>query len=59
VVSGAAVSLIALPHGRGGFDLVLGVAAIIAPGFVIETAAIAVLVHGVEKERAQVAVPGE
>jgi MFS family permease len=55
VVSGAAVSLIALLHGRGGFDLVLSVAAVIALGFVIGTAAIAVLVHGVEKERAQVA----
>jgi MFS family permease len=55
LVSGAAVSLIALLHGHGGFDLVLGVAAIIALGFVIGTAAIAVLVHGVEKERAQVA----
>jgi MFS family permease len=55
VVSGAAVSLIALLHGRGGFDLVLGVAAVIALGFVIGTAAIAALVHGVEKERAQVA----
>jgi MFS family permease len=55
VVSGVAVSLIALLHGRGGFDLVLGVAAVIALGFVIGTAAIAVLVHGVEKERAQVA----
>jgi len=55
LVSGAAVSLIALLHGRGGFDLVLGVAAVIALGFVVGTAAIAVLVHGVEKERAQVA----
>jgi MFS family permease len=55
VVSGAAVSLIALLHGRGGFDLVLGVAAVIALGFVVGTAAIAMLVHGVEKERAQVA----
>ena len=59
VVSGAAVSLIALLHGRGGFDLVLGVAAVIALGFVIGTAAIAVLVHGVEKERAQVVAPAE
>jgi MFS family permease len=55
VVSGVAMTLIALLHGRGGFDLVLGVAAIIALGFVIGTAAIAALVHGVEKERAQVA----
>src|SRR5262249_37257282 len=55
LLSGGAVSLIALRHGRGGFDLVLGVAAVIALGFVVGTAAIAVLVHGVEKERAQVA----
>jgi len=58
LVSGAAVSLIALLHGRGGFDLVLGVSAFIALGFVIGTAAIAVLVHGVEKGRAR-AVPAE
>lgn len=57
LVSGAAVSLIAILHGRGGFDLVLGVAAFIALGFVIGTAAIAVLVHGVEKSRA--AAPAE
>jgi hypothetical protein len=59
VVSGAAVSLIALLHGRGGFDLVLGVSAVIALGFVIGTAAIAVLVHGVEKARTPVATPAE
>jgi MFS family permease len=59
VVSGAAVSLIALLHGRGGFDLVLGVAAFIALGFVIGTAAIAMLVNGVEKERARAAAPAE
>ena len=39
------------------FAAVIGVAAIIALGFVIGTAAIAVLVHGVEKERAQVVPP--
>ena len=59
LVSGAAVSLIALLHGRGGFDLVLGVTAMIALGFVIATAAIAMLVNGVEKERAHVAQPAE
>jgi MFS family permease len=59
MVSGAAVSLIALLHGRGGFDLVLTVTAVIAFGFVIGTAAIAVLVNGVEKERAQVPQPAE
>ena len=50
LVSGAAVSLIALLHGRGGFDLVLAVTAVIALGFVVATAAIAVLVNSVEKE---------
>jgi predicted MFS family arabinose efflux permease len=52
LVSGAAVSMIAVLYGRGGFDLVLGVMAVIALGFVVATAAIALLVHGVEKERA-------
>jgi hypothetical protein len=51
LVSGAAVSMIAFLHGRGGFDLVLGVTALVALGFVIGTAAIAALVNGVEKER--------
>jgi len=59
VVSGAAVSLIALLHGRGGFDLVLAVTAVIALGFVIATAAIAVLVNNVEKERAPAPQPAE
>jgi len=59
LVSGAAVSLIAVLHGRGGFDLVLGFAAFIALGFVVGTAAIAVLVNGVEKERSRVAAPAE
>ena len=59
LVSGAAVSLIALLHGRGGFDLVLAVTAVIALGFVIATAAIAVLVNSVEKERASIPQPAE
>jgi hypothetical protein len=59
LVSGAAVSLIAVLYGRGGFDLVLGVAAVIALGFVIATAAIAILVNDVEKERARVVAPAE
>ena len=53
------MSLIAFLHGRGGFDLVLAVTAMIALGFVIGTAAIAVLVNGVEKERASVPQPAE
>jgi hypothetical protein len=38
-------------YGRGGFDLVLGVTAVVALGFVIGTVLIAVLVHGVERDR--------
>jgi MFS family permease len=52
LVAGAAVSMIALLHGRGGFDLVLAATALVALGFVVATAAIAVLVNGFEKERA-------
>jgi MFS family permease len=59
LVSGAAVSLIALLHGRGGFDLVLAVTATIALGFVVATAVIAVLVNNVEKERASIPQPAE
>src|SRR5207253_10817826 len=53
LVSGAAVSAIAILYGRGGFDLVLGTTAVIALGFVVATAAIAVLVGAVEKQRAR------
>jgi MFS family permease len=59
LVSGAAVSAIAILHGRGGFGLVLGTTAVIALGFVFATAAIAALVNGVEKERARAAAPAE
>ncbi len=59
LVSGAAVSTIAFLHNRGGFDLVLGTTAVIALGFVVATALIAVLVNGVEKERARMAAPAE
>jgi MFS family permease len=59
LVAGAAVSMIALLHGRGGFDLVLAVTAVVALGFVVATAAIAVLVNGIEKERAQAIAPAE
>ena len=59
LVAGAAVSAIAILHGRGGFGLVLGTTAVIALGFVFATAAIAALVNGVEKERARAAAPAE
>jgi predicted MFS family arabinose efflux permease len=59
LVSGAAVSLIAFLHGRGGFDLVLTATAVIALGFVVATALVAALVNGAEKERARIVVPAE
>ena len=59
LVSGAAVSAIAILYGRGGFDLVLGTTAVIALGFVVATAAIAVLVGGVEKQRSRAVMPAE
>ena len=59
LVSGVAVSAIALLHGRGGFDLVLGMTSLIALGFVVATAAIAALVNNVEKGRARVVAPAE
>jgi MFS family permease len=59
LVSGAAVSTIAILYGRGGFDLVLGTTSVIALGFVVATAAIAVLVSGVEKQRSRTVVPAE
>jgi len=49
LISGAAISMIAFLHSRGGFDLVLSVTAVIAMGFVIGTAAVALLVNGVER----------
>jgi MFS family permease len=49
VISGAAISMIAFLHSRGGFDLVLAVTAVVALGFVIGTAVIAILVHGPER----------
>jgi MFS family permease len=51
MISGVAVSMIALLYGRGGFGLVLGATAIVAMGFVIAAIAIAVLANGVEKAR--------
>ena len=58
LVSGAAVSAIAVLHGQGGFGLVLGATAVVALGFVAATAAIAVLVNGVER-RTRMIAPAE
>jgi MFS family permease len=49
LISGAAISMIAFLHSQGGFNLVLGVTAVIALGFVIGTAGVAILVNGVER----------
>ena len=58
LISGAAISMIALLHSRGGFDLVLTVTAVIALGFVIGTAGVAFLVNGVERD-AKTLAPAE
>jgi len=59
LVSGAAISVIAILYGRGGFDLVLNTTAAIALGFVVATALIAFLVNGVEKVRGRAVAPAE
>lgn len=59
VISGAAVSMIAFLHSRGGFDLVLGATAVVALGFVIGTVLIALLVNGVERDARAAAQPAE
>jgi len=51
MISGVAVSMIAVLYGRGGFGLVLGVTAVIAMGFLIAAVAIAIFANGVEKAR--------
>jgi predicted MFS family arabinose efflux permease len=58
VIAGAAVTMIAFLHSRGGFNLVLVVTAVIALGFVLGTAGVALLVNGVERDR-RVAQPAE
>ncbi len=57
--SGAAVATIAFLYSRGGFGLMLDTTAVIALGFVVATATIAVLVNGVEKERTRAVAPAE
>jgi MFS family permease len=52
MISGVAVSMIALLYSRGGFSLVLGATAIVAMGFLVAVLLIAFLANGVEKARA-------
>jgi len=51
MISGVAVSMIALLYGRGGFGLVLGATALVAMGFLVAVIAIAVIANGVERSR--------
>ncbi len=51
MVSGLAVSMIAILYGRGGFDLVLATTAVIALGFLVSVLLIALIANGVEKAR--------
>jgi MFS family permease len=51
MISGVAVSMIALLYGRGGFGLVLGATALIAMGFLVAAILIAILANGVERAR--------
>jgi MFS family permease len=53
MISGVAVSMIAVLYGRGGFDLVLGTTAVIALGFLVAVILIALIVNGVEKDKAR------
>ena len=59
LASGVAVSALAVLYSRGGFDLVLATTAVAALGFVISTSTIALLVNGVERERARAVAPAE
>lgn len=59
VISGAAITMIAFLHGRGGFDLVLMVTAVIALGFVLGTTGVALLVNGVERNAKAAVQPAE
>jgi len=51
MVSGVAVSMIAVLYSRGGFGLVLGATAFIALGFLVAVLLIAFIAAGVEKAR--------
>jgi MFS family permease len=59
MVSGVAVSMIAVLYGRGGFNLVLGATAVIALGFLIAVLLIALIANGVERDKARAIQPAE
>lgn len=51
MISGVAVSMIAVLYARGGFGLVLSATAVVAMGFLVAAVMIAILANGVEKAR--------
>jgi hypothetical protein len=51
MISGVAVTMIAVLYGRGGFGLVLGATALVAMGFLAAALMIAFIANGVEKSR--------
>ena len=59
MISGAAVSMIAILYTRGGFDLILGATAIVALGFLLAVLAIALIAANVEKARVPHSMPAE
>jgi len=59
MISGVAVSLLAILYGRGGFGLVLGTTAVVAAGFLVAAILIAALANGVEKAQVPHPVPAE
>ena len=59
MVSGVAVSMIALLYGRGGFGLVLGATAVVALGFLVAAILIAFIADRVERARLPQPVPAE
>jgi MFS family permease len=59
MISGVAVSMIAILYARGGFALVLGVNALVALGFLVAVLAIAAIAQNVEKERVPHPLPAE
>ncbi len=59
MISGVAVSMIAVLYGRGGFPLVLDATAFVALGFLLAVLAIAYIASGVERERVPHAAPAE
>ena len=59
MISGVAVSMIAVLYARGGFALVLGVNALVALGFLSAVLAIAAIAQNAEKARVPHPVPAE